>query len=58
MLAFLILKGFHPRLGARPMRDAVEKFAGDADAADLLTEADDSGCLVVGRAEERLAIPR
>jgi len=29
-LPFLVRKGFHPKLGARPMRDAVEKLVGDA----------------------------
>ena len=39
-LPFLVRKGFHPKLGARPMRDAVEKLVGDA-----VTE-----CLLEGRA--------
>lgn len=39
-LPFLVRKGFHPKLGARPMRDAVEKLVGDA-----VTE-----CLLTGRA--------
>jgi len=39
-LPFLVRKGFHPKLGARPMRDAVEKLVGDA-----VTE-----CLLAGRA--------
>ncbi len=30
VLSFVVLNGFHARLGARPMRDAVEKFVGDA----------------------------
>ncbi len=30
VLPFLIQRGFHPRLGARPMRDAVEKHVRDA----------------------------
>ncbi|MBK7998116.1 MAG: ATP-dependent Clp protease ATP-binding subunit [Verrucomicrobia bacterium] len=38
-LPFLVRKGFHPKLGARPMRDAVEKLVGDA-----VTE-----CLLDGR---------
>jgi ATP-dependent Clp protease ATP-binding subunit ClpA len=29
-------KGFHPKLGARPMRNAVEKLVGDAIAENLL----------------------
>ena len=39
-LPFLVRKGFHPKLGARPMRDAVEKLVGDAV----------SECLLAGRA--------
>ena len=30
VLPFLVQRGCHPRLGARPMRDAVEKHVGDA----------------------------
>lgn len=30
VLPFLVQRGFHPRLGARPMRDAVEKYVRDA----------------------------
>jgi ATP-dependent Clp protease ATP-binding subunit ClpB len=30
VLPFLVQRGFHPRLGARPMRDAVEKHIRDA----------------------------
>lgn len=37
VLPFLVRHGFHSRLGARPMRDAVEKFVGDTVA---LTSAD------------------
>ena len=36
VLPFLIRHGYHPRLGARPMRNAVEKLVGDAVAAKLL----------------------
>ena len=36
VLPFLVRKGFHPKLGARPMRDAVEKLVGDAVAECLL----------------------
>ena len=35
VLPFLVRKGFHPKLGARPMRDAVEKLVGDAVAANV-----------------------
>jgi ATP-dependent Clp protease ATP-binding subunit ClpA len=47
VLPFLVRRGFHPRLGARPMRDAVEKSIGDAVASDLLAGGDGSGKLVV-----------
>ena len=43
VLPFLVLKGFHPRLGARPMRGAVEKYVRDALASDLLTGGDGRG---------------
>jgi ATP-dependent Clp protease ATP-binding subunit ClpC len=35
-LPFLVRKGFHLKLGARPMRDAVEKLVGDAVSECLL----------------------
>jgi len=47
VLPFLVRRGFHPRLGARPMRDAVEKSIGDAVASDLLGGGNGSGKLVV-----------
>ena len=48
VLPFLVRKGFHPKLGARPMRDAVEKLVGDA-----VRE-----CLLAGRAGLRRARAR
>jgi ATP-dependent Clp protease ATP-binding subunit ClpA len=45
VLPFLVRRGFHPRLGARPMRDTVEKLMGDAVAVELL--AGSSACGVV-----------
>jgi ATP-dependent Clp protease ATP-binding subunit ClpA len=30
VLPFLVRRGFHPRLGARPLRDAVEKYVDEA----------------------------
>jgi ATP-dependent Clp protease ATP-binding subunit ClpA len=47
VLPFLMRKGFHPRLGARPMRDAVEKLVGDAVSACLLQERQSSGALTL-----------
>ena len=36
VLPFLVRRGYHPRLGARPMREAVEKLLGDAVAEFML----------------------
>ena len=58
VLPFLVRRGFHPRLGARPMRDAVEKFIGDAVAADVLAGGCGRGKLAVNESGERLCIMR
>jgi ATP-dependent Clp protease ATP-binding subunit ClpB len=47
VLPFLVQRGFHPKLGARPMRDAIEKLIGDAVSTDLLTGGDANGLLAV-----------
>ena len=55
VLPFLVRRGFHPRLGARPMRDAVEKLIGDAVAESILkgttggslVVSEPRGCLVI-----------
>jgi len=47
VLPFLVRRGFHSRLGARPMRDAVEKAIGDAVAHNILTGGNGSGLLDV-----------
>jgi ATP-dependent Clp protease ATP-binding subunit ClpA len=47
VLPFLVRRGFHPKLGARPMRDAIEKLVGDAVSNDLLTGGNASGQLLV-----------
>ena len=49
VLPFLVRKGFHPKLGARPMRDAVEKLVGDAVSECLLHERPACGALTFGR---------
>lgn len=36
VLPFLVQRGFHPKLGARPLRDTIEKLVGDSVARDLL----------------------
>lgn len=42
VLPFLVRKGFHPKLGARPMRDTVERFVGEVVGRRLLG-SDNSG---------------
>jgi ATP-dependent Clp protease ATP-binding subunit ClpB len=48
VLPFLVRRGFHPKLGARPMRDAIEKLVGDAVSTGLLTGGKACGQLFVG----------
>lgn len=47
VLPFIVRRGFHPKLGARPMRDTIEKLVGDAVAVDLLTKGSGKGHLTV-----------
>ncbi len=56
VLPFLVRKGFHPKLGARPMRDAVEKLVGDAVAECLLAGRQSGGVLVVDNTRDCLAV--
>lgn len=56
VLPFLVRHGFHPRLGARPMRDVVEKSIGDAVAEDLLAGGNGCGRLVISAAGNSLAL--
>ena len=56
VLPFLVRKGFHPKLGARPMRDAVEKQIGDALAAHLLAGNNTGDSLQVDESGDRLVI--
>jgi len=56
VLPFLVRKGFHPKLGARPMRDAVEKLLGDAVAESLLDSKDACGVLRVDEARDCLVV--
>ena len=56
VLPFLVRKGFHPKLGARPMRDAVEKLVGDAVAEKLLKGEPAAGMMSVDESHDRLAI--
>ncbi|HVX91047.1 MAG TPA: AAA family ATPase [Candidatus Paceibacterota bacterium] len=56
VLPFVVRRGFHPKLGARPMRDTLEKVVGDAVAIDLLTGGTGCGRLSVDEAGNCLAI--
>ena len=58
VLPFLVRRGFHPRLGARPLRDAVERFVGEAVVRDLIEGGTRCGELVVEAGGERLRIGR
>lgn len=58
VLPFLVRRGFHPRLGARPLRDVVEKSIGDAVVIELLGCGDGCGELTVDESGERLRIVR
>jgi ATP-dependent Clp protease ATP-binding subunit ClpB len=56
VLPFLVRKGFHPKLGARPMRDAVEKQVGDALAEHLLAGKNSGGRLLVDEPRDCLIV--
>ena len=56
VLPLLVRKGFHPKLGARPMRDAVEKLVGDAVADCLLQAREASGVLAVDEVRDCLTV--
>ena len=56
VLPFLVRKGFHPKLGARPMRDAAEKLVGDALAEHLLAEKNSGGRLQVDESRDCLIV--
>lgn len=49
VLPFLVRKGFHPKLGARPLRDSIEKLVGDAVAVRLLEDGRCEGVLRVSQ---------
>ena len=56
VMPFLVRKGFHPKLGARPMRNAAEKLIGDAVAQSLLRGGSGVGKLQVAADGESLLI--
>jgi ATP-dependent Clp protease ATP-binding subunit ClpB len=55
VISFLMQRGFHPRLGARPLRDTIEKYLRGAVAESLLKE-DQSRALEVTVCGDRLAL--
>jgi ATP-dependent Clp protease ATP-binding subunit ClpB len=56
VLPLLVRKGFHPKLGMRPMRHAVETLVGDAVSADVLKGGSGCGRLVVHEQDEALLV--
>ena len=56
VLPFLVRKGFHPKLGARPMRDAVEKLVGDAVSECLLDARQACGVLALDETRDCLVV--
>lgn len=57
-LEFLVREGFHPRLGARPMRKTVERQLQDAVIRDLFAHGSAQGVVTVDPALTRLLIER
>lgn len=51
VLPFLVRKGFHPKLGARPLRDCIEKHVGDAVTVRLLEVGRCEGVLSISQDE-------
>lgn len=58
VLPFVVQRGFHPKLGTRPMRDAVEKLIGDAVSIDLLNGGTGCGQLVAQKNGDFLSITK
>lgn len=56
VLPFLVRKGFHPKLGSRPMRDAVENLVGEAVSACLLDSRTACGLLALDPARDCLIV--
>jgi ATP-dependent Clp protease ATP-binding subunit ClpA len=57
VVSFLIQRGFHPRLGARPLRDAIEKYLRGAVADAVLSEVDIRHAVFVPYGDELLLHP-
>lgn len=58
VLPFLVQRGFHPKLGSRPMRDAIEKLVGDAVSNDWLIGGNGQGELIVDGSGGFLSVER
>jgi len=56
VLSFLVRHGYSMRLGARPMRDTIERFVGDAVALEVLYRGNESGRLCVSEQSDRLVV--
>jgi ATP-dependent Clp protease ATP-binding subunit ClpA len=56
VMSFLVMKGYHPYLGARPMRTAIEKYVQDAVAESVLQGNSGSGTIVVDLLRDRLRV--
>jgi ATP-dependent Clp protease ATP-binding subunit ClpA len=57
-LEFLIREGYHRTLGARPMRNTVERYLQDAVVHDVMEGGDGSGSVVVADSGSRLCVAR
>jgi ATP-dependent Clp protease ATP-binding subunit ClpC len=55
---FLVRRGIHKALGARPMKKTVQKFIGDAISQALKSDASSSGTLVISPIADHLTIER
>ena len=53
---FLVRRGVHKSLGARPMKRAVQKFLGDAIRDALKCRTPSSGIIVLSPTEDRLMV--
>lgn len=56
VMNFLVMKGYHPYLGARPMRTAIEKYVQDAVVESILQGRSGSGRIVIDSSRDRLRI--
>ncbi len=57
-LEFLIREGYHRTLGARPMRNTVERYLQDAVVLDVMEDGDGSGNLIVDACGSRLCLAK